>query len=63
MSGRNSLERLSEMHPPRWEERMQTTWGGNWFPHRRKPQGLCEPSTPGRAFTCNSAKLSLSRRV
>jgi hypothetical protein len=28
------LERLSEMHPPGWEKRMQTTWGGNWFPHR-----------------------------
>ena len=29
-----SLERLSEMHPPGFESRMQTTWGGNWYPHR-----------------------------
>jgi hypothetical protein len=29
------LERLSEMHTPGWENRMQTTWGGNWYPHRR----------------------------
>jgi hypothetical protein len=27
---------LSEMHPPGWENRMQTTWGGNWCPHRRE---------------------------
>ena len=27
-----TLERLSEMHLPGWEKRMQTTWGGNWFP-------------------------------
>ena len=25
------LERLSEMHPPGWDNRMQTTWGGNWY--------------------------------
>lgn len=24
------LERLSEMHPPDFEGRLQTTWGGNW---------------------------------
>jgi hypothetical protein len=24
------LERLSEKHPPGFEKRMQTTWGGNW---------------------------------
>jgi hypothetical protein len=24
------LERLSAMHPPGFEKRMQTTWGGNW---------------------------------
>ena len=24
------LERLSEMHPPDFENRMQTTWAGNW---------------------------------
>jgi len=30
-----TLERLSEMHPPDFESRMQTTWGGNWYPHRR----------------------------
>jgi hypothetical protein len=29
-----SLERLSQMHPPNWEKRMQTTWGGNWRRHR-----------------------------
>jgi hypothetical protein len=28
------LERLSEMHPSGWEKRMQTTWGGDWFPHK-----------------------------
>ena len=33
-----SLERLSEMHPPGWEKRMQTTWGGNWHPNERKRQ-------------------------
>ena len=33
-----SLERLSEMHPLGWEKRMQTTWGGNWFPHKRERQ-------------------------
>ena len=27
-------ERLSETHPAGWEARMQTTWGGNWYPHR-----------------------------
>jgi hypothetical protein len=32
---KNSLERLSEMHLPGWEKRMQTTWGGNWFPNER----------------------------
>jgi hypothetical protein len=31
-----TLERLSEMHPPGFEKRMQTTWGGNWFPNQRK---------------------------
>ena len=30
-----SLERLSEMHPPGWEKRMQTTWGGDWYPQKR----------------------------
>jgi len=30
-----TLERLSEMHPPGFEKRAQTTWGGGWFPHRR----------------------------
>ena len=30
------LERLSEMHPPGFESRMQTTWGGNWYLHKRK---------------------------
>lgn len=29
------LERLSEMHPVGFETRMQTTWGGNWYPHWR----------------------------
>lgn len=32
------LELLSEIHPHGWEKRMQTTWGGNWFPHWRTPQ-------------------------
>jgi hypothetical protein len=36
----NSLERLSEMHPLGWESRIQTTWGGNWYPHERKPKLL-----------------------
>jgi hypothetical protein len=31
-----SLERLSEMHAPGFEKRMQTTWGGNWYLHKRK---------------------------
>jgi hypothetical protein len=25
-----TLEHLSEMHPAGFQERMQTTWGGNW---------------------------------
>lgn len=28
-------ERLSEMHPPNFEDRMQTTWGGDWYIHKR----------------------------
>ncbi|MES1261549.1 MAG: hypothetical protein ABUS49_07425 [Acidobacteriota bacterium] len=32
-----SLERLSAKHPPGFESRMQTTWGGDWYPHKRKP--------------------------
>jgi len=32
----STLERLSEMHPPNFERRMQTTWGGNWYPHKRR---------------------------
>ena len=32
-----SLERLSEMHPLGFEKRMQTTWGGQWYPHKRRP--------------------------
>jgi hypothetical protein len=31
-----SLERLSEMHPPSFEGRLQTTWGGNWHPDGSK---------------------------
>jgi hypothetical protein len=27
-----SLERLSEMHPPGFENRLQTTWGVDWYP-------------------------------
>jgi len=27
------LERLSEMHPSGFENRMQTTWGGDWYLH------------------------------
>jgi len=30
----SKLECLSEMHPAAWDARMQTTWGGNWYPHR-----------------------------
>src|ERR1035441_10013023 len=37
VSGTGSLERLSEMHPPGWEWRMQTTWGGNWHTTWRTP--------------------------
>ena len=37
------LERLSEMHPPGWEKRMQTTWGGNWYLHKEKRQWTFEP--------------------
>jgi hypothetical protein len=33
-----SLERLSAMHPPDFEKRMQTTWGGDWYPFKRKSQ-------------------------
>ena len=33
-----SLERLSEMHPPGWETRMQMTWGGKWYLHKRRRQ-------------------------
>lgn len=33
-----TLERLSEMHPPGYESRLQTTWGGNWYPQRRGSQ-------------------------
>jgi hypothetical protein len=29
------LERLSERHPEGFEKRMQTTWGGNWYPYRK----------------------------
>ncbi len=31
-----TLDRLSEMHPPGFEKRMVTTWGGNWRPRRGK---------------------------
>ena len=30
------LERLSEMHPEGFEDRMQTTWGGTWFVHKTR---------------------------
>ena len=33
-----SLERLSQMHPPDFEGRLVTTWGGNWFPYKRQPR-------------------------
>jgi hypothetical protein len=32
---RGLLERLAEMHPSAWKQRMQTTWGGTWYPHRQ----------------------------
>ena len=34
-----SLERLSEMHPSGFENRLVTTWGGNWYPNRSSRQG------------------------
>ena len=34
-----TLERLSEMHPPGFENRMQTTWGENWYPNERNGNG------------------------
>jgi hypothetical protein len=41
------LERLSEMHPPDWENRMQTTWGwGVVFPQRKtamSTKAICTP--------------------
>ena len=50
------LERLSEMHPLGWERRMQTTWGGYWYPHKEKRQWGSEdlsrrklPESPGMA--------------
>jgi hypothetical protein len=30
-----SLELLSEMHPSGFDDRMQTAWGGTWYPHKR----------------------------
>ena len=36
----SSLERLSEMHPSGFESRMQTTWGGDWYPHKRRSPGV-----------------------
>ena len=30
------LERLSEMHPPGFEVRMQTAWAGTSYPHQRR---------------------------
>jgi len=34
------LEYLSEMHPPEFEDRLQTTWGGDWYPQKR---AVCAP--------------------
>jgi len=54
-----TLERLSEMHPPGWENRMQTTWGGSWYPHKRNRDWVvravarCHPH--GRPHTFNPA--------
>jgi hypothetical protein len=31
-----SLERLAEKHPPHFERRLQTTWGGNWYHQKVK---------------------------
>jgi hypothetical protein len=30
------LERLSEKHPSDFEKTLQTTWGGDWYFHKRK---------------------------
>jgi hypothetical protein len=30
-----TLERLSAMHPPGFESRLRTTWGGTWYPFKR----------------------------
>src|ERR1035437_4525847 len=35
-----SLERLSEMLPPGFENRMQTTSGGDWYPQKRKQRPI-----------------------
>jgi len=40
------LERLSEMHPPGWEKRMQTTWGGEWYPHLGQLVTFPPPPSP-----------------
>lgn len=45
----NSLERLSEMHPPGFESRFQSTWGGVWFPQMRKLQSA--PKAPLQSET------------
>lgn len=34
-TGSLELERLSEIHPRGFEKPMQTTWGGDWYPHKR----------------------------
>jgi hypothetical protein len=47
-----SLERLSEMHPRRWERRMQTTWGGNWFRRVGKPDAASPPVANRPAQPC-----------
>src|ERR1041385_1976321 len=42
-----TLERLSEMHPPGFENRMQTTWGGDWYCRRYGP-----PRKTDRCLDC-----------
>jgi hypothetical protein len=32
------LERVAELYAPGFESRMQTTWGGDWYPHKRREQ-------------------------
>jgi hypothetical protein len=39
-------ERLSEMHPPGFEKRTQTIWGGTWYPARSGNGGSASLGIP-----------------